>query len=273
MYTFLILFFTLVFSGVAGYCLLWASKLGDDARQSILYLLESVDGTTPGDMLALKNTLDLDPDIHTTEYISPERVAVLLQEDGMLSADADSELVEELPAFLAVRLTEEIYNRDAVEAKLADLRQLPNIQGVYAQSGLLEQLQANLLHIGKYLGWIGLVVLLFASFLLANIIKLHLYSDRHEIKTMQLTGAAPSYIRRPYLRRNVGLAFWAGAAATVVLLLIHTSMPGLMVGGPEQLYWLGLLVGGLFLLGLLLSAWVTYHMVNRYIFADIASIF
>jgi cell division transport system permease protein len=272
-YTFLILFITLLCSGLAGYFILWSQHLGKGTQQAILYLLEGSPEATAGDMLSLKSTLDLDPDIYRTEYISPERLVVLLQDDGLMSSNADAELVEELPSYLAVQFTTDVYAREGVEAKLAHLRQLDVIEGVYTQPGLLEQIQANVLRLGSYLGWLGLLVWLFAGFLLTNILKLHLFSDRHEIKTMQLTGASPSYIRRPYLRRNTGLAFWAGLTAIFALLGLHVYLSEWMFGGKESLYWMGMLAGGVLLLGLGLAWMVTSHTVNRYIFADIESIF
>lgn len=272
-YTFLVLFITLLLAGTAAYCYLWAGIISREARQDLLYLAECEPDAEVQDILALKKSLESDPDIHHAEYISPQRAATLLGQESLQDVTGGEELEEALPSLLAIRLAAGVYDREGVQEVLDRLRTSPVIQGIYAQPDLLDHLQQNLKRIGQWLAIAGVLVLFFSIALLSSILKLSLYADRTEIKTMQLTGATPGYIRRPYLRRYLGLAAAAGLAGSALIVLLHFSLTGFALPGAASLEWLAFLTGAVTLSGLLLSGWVTYRLVNKYIFADIETLF
>lgn len=272
-YTFLVLFITLLLAGTAAYCYLWAGMISREARQDLLYLAECEPEAEVQDILALKKSLESDPDIHHAEYISPQRAATLLGQESLQAAGGGEELTEALPSLLAIRLTAGVYERDGVQEVLDRLRSTSVIQGIYSQPDLLDHLQQNLKRIGQWLAGAGVLVLFFSIALLSSILKLSLYADRTEIKTMQLTGAKPGYIRRPYLRRYLGLAVLAGLASSLLIGMLHFSLTGFSLPGGESLAWLAWLTGAVTLSGLLLAGWVTFRMVNKYIFADIETLF
>jgi len=273
LYTFLVLFITLLLAGAAAWCYLWAGVISRDARQDLLYLAECVDGAPVQEILDLKRVLESDPDLFQIEYISPERAATLLAQETLQNAGENMELEEALPALLAIRLQADVYEREAVDATIQRLRDLPLIQGIYAQPDLLDHLQHNLIAIGRGLAIAGVVVVLLCILLLSSIIKLSLYADRTEIKTMQLTGATPSYIRRPYIRRYLGLALLAGLASSLLIMAAHFSLTGFALPSGNELHLMLVLAGGITLCGLLLAGWVTFRLVNKYIFADIETLF
>jgi cell division transport system permease protein len=272
-YTFLVLCITLLLAGTAAWCYLWAGIISRDARQDLLYLAECTDGAPVQEILDLKRVLESDPDLFQVEYISPERAATLLAQETLQNAGGGLELEEALPALLAIRLKAAVYEREAVDATIQRLRDLPLIQGIYAQPDLLDHLQHNLMSIGRGLTIAGVVVVLLCILLLSSIIKLSLYADRTEIKTMQLTGATPSYIRRPYIRRYLGLALLSGLTASVLVVLAHFSLTGFALPSGQDFQLLMILSAGITLCGLLLTGWVTFRLVNKYIFADIETLF
>ena len=62
------------------------------------------------------------------------------------------------------------------------------------------------------------VILTFISFaLINNTIRLAIYSKRFLIHTMKLVGASWSFIRRPFLRRNLWIGVLAGVIADGIL--------------------------------------------------------
>lgn len=272
-YTLLVLFVTLLIIGVAGYCYFWAGQFDREARENLLYLAECKDSIQPQQVLDYKTILETDPDILQVEFISSERAAALLLEENLSDTDQSNELAEALPNLLGIRFRSTVYNENRLESKLNLLRNHDIIQGVYAQPELIDHLQKNLKSIGKGLAIAGILVMVLCSFLMSSIIKLSLYADRTEIKTMQLVGANPSYIRRPYIRRYLSLALIAATIACLVVWAFHFSLTGLSFPSGETLNFLAILSSGIISIGLILSAWVTYRMVNKYIFADIAKLF
>ncbi len=272
-YTFLVLYATLVIGGASAYCYLWADVLGNQARENLLYLAECDTSVSPQEILAFKARFDTDPDFHRIEYISPERAAALLREDALSSLDGGDEMEEALPALLAIRLSASVYEEGREEEVIGRLRQQRELFGIYAQPELADRVRTQLKKIGQGLAVAGILIFLLAVAVISGLLKLSLFTSRTEIKTMQLTGATPAYIRTPYLKQYAGLAFLAGMLAGLTILLLHFSLTGFALPGQENLLALSLLVAGILLFGILLSLWITYRMVNTYIFADIATLF
>lgn len=267
------LFATLVIGGGAAYCYLWADVLGNQARENLLYLAECDTSVSPQEILAFKARFDADPDFHRIEYISPERAAALLREEALSSLDGGDEMEEALPALLAIRFSASVYKEGREDEVIGRLRQQPELFGVYAQPELADRVRTQLKEIGQGLAVAGILIFLLALAVISGLLKLSLFTSRTEIKTMQLTGATPAYIRAPYLKQYAGLAFLAGMLAGLTIFLLHFSLTGFALPGQETLLALSLLFASILLFGMLLSLWITYRMVNTYIFADIATLF
>ncbi len=271
-YTFLVLFVTLLITGAAGYCYFWAGQFDRETRENLLFLAECKDSISPQAVLEYKAILEKDADIRQVEFISSERAAALLVEDELTTV-GQTDLAEALPNLLGIRFKAVVYDDNRLDQKLELIRSHQIIQGIYAQPELVDQLRKNLKTIGSALGLIAVFIIALCSFSLTSIIKLSLYADRTEIKTMQLVGAKASYIRRPYIKRYVGLSLAAGLGASTVLFVGHFSMLGFSMPGPELIHFFSLLTLGIISSGVILSTVVTFRMVNKYIFADIAMLF
>jgi cell division transport system permease protein len=259
-------------TGAAGYCYFWAGQFDRETRENLLFLAECKDSVSTQTVLEFKAILEKDPDIRQVEFISSERAAALLVEDE-LNPVGQMDLADALPNLLGIRFKSLVYDDNRLDQKLERLRANKIIQGIYAQPELIDQLRQNLKTIGTALGLFAILIIALCSFLLTSIIKLSLYADRTEIKTMQLVGAKASYIRRPYIKRYVGLSLAAGLGASLMLIAGHFSILGFSMPGLELIQFFGLLTLGIIAIGLILSTLVTFRMVNKYIFADIAMLF
>ena len=67
---------------------------------------------------------------------------------------------------------------------------------------------------------LGIVFMLISLILINNTIRLSLYSNRLNIKTMQLVGAKKSFIIRPIIKRQVFFAFTASIISSLTILSI-----------------------------------------------------
>jgi cell division transport system permease protein len=71
----------------------------------------------------------------------------------------------------------------------------------------------------------SLVFSILSIVLMINTLQLQLISDKSEILTMQVVGAKPSFIKRPYLHRAIRISIRATviAAAGMLLLLLYVQ--------------------------------------------------
>jgi cell division transport system permease protein len=113
----------------------------------------------------------------------------------------------------------------------------------------------------------GGALLVISLILLANTIRLAIYSKRYLINTMKLVGATKWYIMRPFLGDAVVQGIWAGLGAAI---LFGASLYGLNETVPEltnlaTLEKVGAIVGAMIGLGCLLSLLFTALAVNRFV--------
>lgn len=267
----------LFMAGGAAYCLFRASEAGGQAREQVMYLVECHPGEPSDKVMALRDWIKGSGWVRTTGYVSPDRAALLLAEDELDVAElSGKDSLPPLPAMLTLHFRKEAFEEPArIDSLMAAIRQHPTVAGIYAQTGLADAIEANLQSLGRIFLVIAAGLILFCIFLLSALLRLALYAHRHEIKTMQLVGASPSTIRRPYLVRYGRMAVVSALVVTGILWLAHTRLNGTswIPSGDAELKVLAFLAGGSILLALLLILSVTSRVVNKYIFADLETLF
>ena len=138
---------------------------------------------------------------------------------------------------------------------------------MFYQPDLIRLVNDNVAKISFWLGLISLFILGIAIYLINNTLRLLIYSKRFTINTMQLVGATPHFIRRPFIQKSLFQGFlgavFAIIAATAGLLYMHKRVPELInahdAGMIIRVFFIVLLVGLLFTF---ISAWFS---VNKYL--------
>jgi len=122
-----------------------------------------------------------------------------------------------LPASFRVQLKDEYRTYDRIEAIYAHLLNFPGVDDVIYHKDLLQFIEKRtkiLFAIGIAL---GVIVTLSAIFLVANTIRLAIYSKRKIIQTMKLVGATRLFIRMPFLIEGFVQGMIGGGLASVII--------------------------------------------------------
>ena len=122
-----------------------------------------------------------------------------------------------VPISIDVNLEAAYVSTDSLEVMKAQLAKSPLVEEVVYQTSLVDALNQNLNKIS--LGLAVLVgLLLFISFvLIANTVRLDLFSRRFSIHTMHLVGATRAFIRRPFMGRAALQGLFASLVAILLL--------------------------------------------------------
>jgi cell division transport system permease protein len=132
---------------------------------------------------------------------------------------------------------------------------------------VVDQMNSNFRKIGIILGSISVLLLVVVIFLIDNTVRLAMFSNRFIIKTMQMVGATRSFITRPFDMRALINGLISGIIAVVGLWIVmsfaHAQLPVLTLLSDPLL--LGLLMGGMILLGILISMISTHRSVVKYL--------
>ncbi len=251
---------------VQGLMLGYTGKVSDYVKENIGFTLMIKEYTREKDILDMKEIIDRSPYVKSSRYISKEEAAKELQED--LGQDFIAFLgYNPLLPSIEIHLKADYTHQDSI-AKFEDgLTRYHLVKELYYQPDLIRLVNDNVAKISFWLGIASLFILIVAVYLISNTMRLLIYSKRFTINTMQLVGATPAFIRRPFIRKSM-LQGFSGALiailiAAMLLFYLHQKAPGIInsqdMGMVAGVFLLVLLTGILFTW---ISAWIS---VNKYL--------
>jgi cell division transport system permease protein len=236
----------------------------DQAATIALFLKKETD---MAQAQALAQSLEADPRLSRVTLISPEEaLAELGSQDSFGEAIAQLE-ENPLPIVLALQPTPHLRASEVLERLAEELGALPQVDFARLDTQWVRRFQAivGLVQRGVVLlgGTLALAVLL----VVGNTIRLEIENRRGEIEIMELVGATPGFIRRPFLYTGCwygllgGIGAWLLTALALILIqgpvsrlaaLYSTQFPIAGLGGAASLAMLG----GSLLLGLV-GSWIS----------------
>jgi cell division transport system permease protein len=117
-----------------------------------------------------------------------------------------------IPISLEINLKGEYFSKDSLAMVRSLLAKDPLVREVTCQESLVEAMNSNLDKIGLVVAAVIVLLLVISVALIANTVRLNIFSKRFTIHTMRLVGAKRAFIRKPFLRQ----AFWQGAVAALI---------------------------------------------------------
>jgi len=209
------------------------------------------DASTDASAAALKDQIATDRRITDIRYISKDEGFKEMR--ARMAGQIDTSLMTSNPLPNAFHI--KVSRPQAVPSVAARLEKLPGVARVnYAQD-----IVAKLLRITDVIERVGIgiiaILLIVASVIISNTIRLTVFARRREIAIMQLVGATSSYIRAPFIFEGLidgligaGIAVGILAAARIELLPKFAAaipfFPLAHVGVDEHLIMLELLGAG-----------------------------
>lgn len=251
---------------IQGLMLGYTQKVSDYVKENIGLTLMIKDYTREQDILELKDIIDRSPFVKSSRYISKAEAAKELQQD--LGQDFITFLgYNPLLPSIEIHLKADYATQDSISKFEEELTRYHIVREMFYQPDLIRMVNDNVAKISFWLGAISLVIMILAIYLLNNTMRLLIYSKRFTINTMQLVGATPAFIRRPFLLKSMmhGLlgALIAIAVASTGLIVLNSKVPEIFnlheLDMIVRVFVLILIIGLLFTL---ISAWFS---VNKYL--------
>ena len=256
--------------GVFALLMMHAQKLSNHFRENIGFEIVMNSNVKEASIIKLQKELDAMPAVKSTEYITKEEAIRRLSDD--LGEDFLQWLGNEenplLPS-IDVHFNAEYANPDSLNVIEQQLLKSKDIKEIYYQKSLVDLIDQNVNRIGMVLMGISIILLIIAITLIRNTIRLRIYANRFLVRSMQLVGATPAFIRRPFIRSGILQGFF-GALLTDLLLAL--MLYGLTKRIPElsfvQDYRIVICIFvGIILLGILLGGLSTRLALRKYLHA------
>ena len=258
--------------GVFALLMMHAQKLSNHLKENIGFEVVMNSNVKESDILKLQKQLDDMPAVKSTEYITKDEAIRRLSED--LGEDFLQWLGNEenplLPS-IDVRFNAAYANPDSLSVIEANLLKNTDIKEIYYQKSLVNLINQNVRRIGIALIIISLMLLIISITLIRNTIRLSIYAKRFLVRSMQLVGATPAFISKPFIRKGRWQGFFGALLADALLALL---LYGLTRRLPEltlvQDYKIitGIFVG-ILVLGLLLGGLSTRFALRKYLHANV----
>ena len=262
--------------GVFALLMMHAQKLSNHLKENIGFEVVMNSNVKESSILKLQQELDSMPAVKSTEYITKEEAIRRLSED--LGEDFLQWLGNEenplLPS-IDVRFNADWANNDSINLIQAQLEKNKDVKEIYYQKSLVNLINQNVRRIGIALIIASLILLIIAITLIRNTIRLSIYSKRFLVRSMQLVGATPAYIRRPFIGSGITQGFFGALLADAFLALL---LYGLTKRLPELTFVqdytiiIGIFVG-IIILGILLGGLSTRSALRKYLNADVDQLY
>lgn len=236
------------------------------ARENFQVVVFVNDSTSAIELKALYKQLSVAPFAQKVQFVSRKEAAEVLMQDWK----------EDFTEFLGYNPLQNSFNillkpAYTSASQMAAIKRYvganARVSEVAYQESILAQMDKNLRTVAILLGGLAGVVLLVTISLIANAVRLALFSKRFIIKSMQLVGADPKYVREPFITQAV----WQGGAGALIatallamtLFAAESQQPELYELRASHEWWA--IPMALTVLGLVVTLASTWLAVNRYL--------
>ena len=206
----------LLMIGVTSLLLVNANKLSDYAKSNIGFTVFLNDEARPIDIDRLEKTINIAEYSKEAKFVS--------------KADAATELVNELgedfidflgynplPNSIEVILEPDYAHEDSIAKIRKKILSDKSVKEFFYQKSLVHALNENVKKLSAA-GLIFVIIFLIISIaLINNTVRLSIYSKRFIIRTAQLVGATDSFIRKPFVIKNIISGIVSASLASAVL--------------------------------------------------------
>lgn len=252
--------------GMLGFMIINARELSDYFRESLSFSVMLDEDAKEADIRMLQKDLDAKHYVKSTEYISKELAAENLKEDlgeDFLSFMGYNPLLPSIDVFLVADYT----HPDSVLNIERYLMNYDVVNEVYFQESFLHLINDNVRKISALLLIFSGLLLFISITIINNTIRLSVYSKRFIIRTMQLVGAARSFIRKPFLLRSIVHGIIAALFSIVLLMaiLFFVEKEFYLLFTLQDIGLLVYLFGGIILAGVLINMVSTFFSVTKYL--------
>lgn len=252
--------------GLLGLLLINAQRLSDFVKENIGITLILRDDAREVEVVKLQKNLEATDYIKSTRYVDKEGAATELKNE--LGEDfVDFLGYNPLLSSIDVTVYADYANPDSLKMIESKLLVHTEIQEVYYQRNLVQQLNSNVKKISFILLVLSLLMFTIFTALINNTIRLTIYSKRFLINTMQLVGATRSFIRGPFIAKSALHGIYGAIIACFMLLAIFFSYQKELISfidfqNPTAI---AMLVGGIFTIGIFITLISSYFAVNKFL--------
>ncbi len=264
----------LVVVGILAFILLNARQISDHVKQNIGFSIIVKDNVNEAEIKKMQKILDTKSFVASSVFVSKEEAATEFKQE--LGEDFEEVLgYNPLLPSVEIKLNPVYANNDSLALIEKSLLKNELVQEVSYQKSLVHMINENVRRISIILLIAGAALMLISFTLIRNTIHLAVYSQRFLIKTMQLVGAKPFFICKPFIQNSVWFGFFGSMFANLILLaalyFLQKEVGGLVILMNKEL--IIVMVVFVMVCGILLSLFSSWMSVTKYLNKDVNDLY
>lgn len=256
----------LLLLGLVVFFVLSANNLSVYVRENIAFSIQLSDDMKEPAIIEFQRKLNKEPSVKQTTYISKEQ-ALKGQREAMGTDPAEFLGYNPFNASIEVKLNADYANSDSIAWIKDAILSNKHILDVDYPQDLLDSVNNNIRKISFALLGLAALLTLISFALINNTIRLTIYSQRFLIHTMKLVGASWTFIRRPFIARNVWIGILAATMANAVLIgmayaLVNYQPDIITVATPKVML---IVMAAVFVFGVTITTLCAFISINKYL--------
>ncbi len=166
-----------------------------------------------------------------------------------------------------IELQADYVQMDSIYKIEKELKSFSFVSDVFYDKNLVDLVHENIQKITFWMLVLAGILTMVAILLINSSMRLSIYANRFIIKTMQMVGATKSFIRKPFIWKNIrlGIAGALLAILSLILLLFYLNEEFPELELLQDPLMIGLVMAGVLVVGILI-AWIsTFFATQRYL--------
>ena len=261
---------TLVLIGLLSVVAMLGSRWEKQLRQEVriqVYFQRDLDPTL---LKSALTAVETDEAVEEARYLDPKTEAEKLEET--IGKDFIDFLgYVPLPPAMDVKVRSNYGTSEMLPLLAKRLDDVAGVSEVVWQNNLLSKIENTIRRLFYPLLAISAICFFIALALMNNTVRLTVFARRFLIRNMQLVGAKPSFIRRPFIKQGLLLGISSGFLSLAIIMggltLLKSYSPEASIS--LTLEFIALMGAGLTTIGCLLGVVSTTLAVNRYLRLDL----
>lgn len=256
----------LVLIGLFILLFLHINNITNIAKEKVNIVVEFNDNTSRNQIDRIRTKLlGIDDVLEESISIIPKKEAATIL--GINDPTLAERSLDAFKDILMFNVKADYYNVENLSKLREDLKKNNYVFDVYYENIIINNIKSNLksLSIGIFI--LAVIFIILAVIIIYNTVNLSLYSDRWEIKTMEIIGARDSFIRKPYIKLGGQIALKSFLLSGLILAsavsYLWIYIP--VTHGIIQWWYLVITYVILFLLSFIIIVGATIRIVNKYL--------
>jgi cell division transport system permease protein len=260
------IFLVLFLLGALGLFVINSKKLSDNFKEEIPMTVFFEKDANKESVERFGQFIGNKPYTNTSVFVTKEEAAEQHQKD------LGENFVEHLGAnplsdSYDIRLKADYVVSDSLTKIVNEIKAQEDIKSVNYDNVLVDMVNENIKKISFWILVVSGFFCVIAVLLINSSLRLSIYANRFIIKTMQMVGATKSFIRRPFVWRNIRLGIIGAVLAIIALYaaLYYVDQKFPKFEFLKDYEALGIVFGGVLLIGVFITWISTFFATQRFL--------